>query len=1015
MLVVEDLNNDPAATFASTGLALSPLQLCTIVITAVETSTFIPTITLQERQYCNITCLDFCTNLLATWNPFSFSSMDSPSSTNPSSSSSSGSATTAATTVASTTRSTTSSEIPTPSDLFVLVVSNTGAVDINSAGDMILRNPPTRLTPAFTLNSDGTLTSYGSSFNLFADFGDVLSVRDVNTIYGLGFCSSQTKLHKRADVSADTTLLSSRQNTGTSYGRFLLVQRMLKLSTSGSTYSFANCVANIVSIYDTQSNTIPNACARIELAASSVPTASYGQYYSLGLQHKALFTDIPTCISSPATSTGSSSTAGSTDTDSLPTTVPTETDTGAAADFTSPTDPYPVFVLSVYESGAVLLDVNGSLSLVVGNANDTFFNAFQLTPDSGMLLYGANFTIYANTSVNAINDADKRAICYGSPVVLMAADTDNVIPQGSITGPFVTDPDIGLILIGWQFVVCSTSNLLQLIYFGCPIPADCFIVNPGLFALYGLNRDQALYNGAIARQQVAPIPTTQSINTPVTLEVLETDAVEFARNLFIEGGYFDFCSSELGYYTTSTIVESETTLVTTETTESTTTVGIVNFSSTEVASVTTETTALTTTTTTLPFVSFYVVTSRVIVWRTTTSFSTTVTGTRTFTVTYYPATWITTLTTLRFLTTEPLRRRDLTPVERITQEQDLTPTALQDFDPSIIELGCSAFFSVILDNFGVSPTTFTYLTDTTTTLNGTLTLYTSITTSYASTSFNIVGTETTYIYTSTISTTDITTKVNVDYRYTSRRITTTATDNVLYRVELESEYTTTTTAGTTTSTVLEAATTVLCPPTQVSPGGLMVSGVAQPFSNFTQPSGFSQPIFLQGFAYWDQMPSNYPNSPIIANVQASRDQTVFAWLRQDFRMCPGSIYYLRVMYKFLYNKRSPQDVFDTTGDVSANGYALNGFQVLISGLLTGENDFYASAASDNGPAAKLDTSSAGASSFTTKFTARYNIHTISLAFYWRDTNAFPRFADSPYTFNRLYVYNIQVQSTPFTT
>ncbi|KAK6343815.1 hypothetical protein TWF696_007475 [Orbilia brochopaga] len=1016
----------PRGLAGSTRINRLATMTSTVVITVTERSTIIPTITLEARQYCaeaslnlctKTSSLDLCTNVLQTWNPFPPSSVSSSSTLTRQT-------LTTATTATSATTLVTSSSVPTPSNLFTLGASNTDAIDIDPVGNMILRNSVARIIPAFALNSDGTITSYGSGFSLFVDFGNTLSIRDLNTVYGLGFCyPAQRSLNRRSHSGMGRRRIGSlfaRQNSGTAYATFSLNGRVLTFSTGGSTYGFANCIANIISIFDIQSNAIPNACRIIALTAFSVPTASYGQYYSLGLRSRSQFANIATCRYLPATSTGAGSSTEGTDIDtySVPSELPTETDTGIAADFTSPTDPFPVFLLSIYELGSVLLDINGSHSLVIGNANDTHFNAFQLTADSGMILYGANFPIYANTSVELINSGDKRAICYENPIVLIAADPDELIPEGSTTGPFITDPDIGLMLIGWQFIACDGSSLLQLVFFGCPISSECFIVNPGLFALYGLNRDQALYNGAVVRQQVLPVPTMQSLNPPVTSEVVETDAAQFARNFFIEGGYFDFCSSELGYYSTSTIVETETTLALTETTESTTTVGIVDYSSTVVETVTTGTIDLTTTTTTLPFVSFFVVTSRLVVWRTTTIASTTVTGTRTFTITYYPATEVTTLTTLTIVSTTPRRRRDIdsTVFKRMTQSQDLTPTELQFLDPSIIELGCSAFFTVMLDEMGVTPTTYTYLTDITTTVDGVSTSYTSTITSYASTSYNVVGTETSFVYTETLSTTDISTRVNVDYRYTTRRVTTTVTDNVLYRVDIESAETTTVTDGTTTTTVFEPGTMVLCPPSQVSPAGLMVSGVSQPFQNFTQPAFYTNPNTPGqiGYAYWGQMPADYPDSPIVAYARAAKNESVYAWLRQDFRMCPGSTYYLRVMYKWLYNQKTPQDVFNRSADYSALGYGLNGFQVVVSGMPAGEGSFYASAVSDNGPAAKGDASSAGASSFTSNFTARYTNHLVSLIFYWRDPNTIPRLIDSPYKFNQLYVYNLQVQSTPFT-
>ncbi|KAF3924502.1 hypothetical protein ABW21_db0200285 [Orbilia brochopaga] len=986
--------------------------------------------------------LPLCANVVATWEPFSQST--SPTAT-PISTASSPTDTTFSTSTVATTRTTavttSTISVSSPSNVFTLAASNTDAVDIDSTGNMILRNSVARQMPAFSLNSDGTLTSYGSDLILYADFRRPLPIRDLNVVYSLALCPAQASIAGRSHSAMgpiDSLSLAPRQASDIAYSTFALNSRILIFATGGSTYGFANCETNLISLYDARSNTLPNACSLVVLTAFSVPTVSYAQYFSLGLRYKSQFSNIATCMSLPSTSTGDNSqTESSTDVDtySVPSELPTETDTGVAADFTSPTDPYPVFVLSVYELGSVLLDSSISQALVIGEATETFFTAFQLTPDSGMIIYGANFPVYANTSVELINDADKRAICYGQPIVLMAADASGLVPEGSTTGPFVTDPDIGLILIGWQFVVCDGSPLLQLVFFGCNVSSECFIVNPGLFALYGLFRDQALYNGGVVYRELEPTPTTPTLNPPVTSEVFETNAVEFARNVFLEGGYFDFCSSELGYYTTSVIVELETAPVSTETTESTTTVDVIDFSSTEVETVSTDTTDLTTTTTRLQFVSYYAITSRVVVWRTIRSTTTATTGTKTFTVTRFVETQVTTLTTVTVIPTTPRKRRAITveagerlltvdaretspqaPVQaRETQALDLTPTALQFLDPGIISSGCVEFFDFLYMNLnGSTPSTYTYLTDTTSTVNGTSTVYTATKTSYASTSFNVVGTETTYVYTTTHFSTEVSTRVNVDYRYGTVFTTTTATDNVLYRVNVETAFTETITAGTTTTTTLQPGTTLLCPPAQVSPGGQMVSGVAQPFQNFTQPAfrgSSSSSANGIGYVYWGEMPANYPSAPFVGYGRAAPNETIYAWLRQDFKTCVGATYYIRVMYKWLYTSRTPQDVFNRTADYSAYGYALNVFQVVVSG--TTEGSFYANPFADDGNAAKGNPGSADASSFTGSFVARYTSHTISLIFYWRNPTEIPRLVDSPFKFNQIYVYNFQVQAAPF--
>ncbi|KAK6516112.1 hypothetical protein TWF506_006022 [Arthrobotrys conoides] len=991
-----------------------------MTVTQIETLTFTPTITINNK--CNgtssSTSLQLCANLLATWDPFSISSN---SSTSRSTSSSTSSHRFTATTT-TTTRSSSTSAVPTPGNLYVFSVTDTESLDIDSSGNVVLSNPSAGLTAAFILNADGTLTSYGSNVKVFADFSDtVTSKRAINIAYSLGFCLSENTLRRRGRTGGRIVIFPRAAGAdGKSYGQFSLSSNLLQLNSDGSNYGWVNCVSNKVAVYDTASDDVPGDCGAINLTASSVPTASYLQYYTAGLKRKNKINEVSTCSTSPATSssvsTTSSSATGSatSEIDALPD-VPsgTLTNTAAEADFTSAEDPYPVFAMAAFNEGNIY--VNDDLQLVMRDRNGTDFHGFQLTEDDQMVFYGGNFTVYANTSVRTVDSIDDRAICYENRIVLMLS-LDGTYPAGATIGPFITDPDIGLLLLNWIFLACDEDSHLEITYLDCPVREGCIAVNPALFLLDSLSRQQALYNGAVLSQKAVPTSTYIEPNA-TTIIIYETNAVNAVRDILLQGGYYDFCSSELGLYATSTITETEVTIVSTETTVATETLSVVGYSAVVLEQVTTATTRQTTTTTTTPFNKLYTSTSRSVSWTTKVTSTTSFTSTRTTTATVHTCTSLTTINTIAYATKSPsytpgittttttttrrgrdLEARDVDLIRR-TQDATLTPTYIQPYDSVIVASACSLYFEILYNNFGVSPTSFTFMVDETSIINGTETTYSATSTSTASTSYNVLGTVTSYSYTTTINSISTSVTINTNYVTTTTRTTTTAIELQTRLVRTGTLTTTTTTGGSTTRTITDVSTKTVCHPrhrpTNGVIGGQIIPGGREPLDNFTTTRNITYDMSLsealryqeRGYVEWRLLPGNFPdpNTPIDARVQADkyRNETGWAWVGWNFFTCPQTRYSVSVAYKWFFDKNNPQFVF---GLPNGEDYYRNSeFSFFISGL---EDESYKNINAYEvplpaGKAGSLDISADGALRMTREFTANSWVHGIYFGLTWR--------------------------------
>ncbi|KAK6357729.1 hypothetical protein TWF718_002038 [Orbilia javanica] len=1032
------------------GLSLVQAQSSTVTslvtITQIETSTLIPTVTIGNQ--CNgttsSTSLPLCADLLATWNPFSFSSNSSTSTTTTSPTTSHSFTTTTTTTTRSS-----STGVPTPGNLYIFRATDTEDLDIDSSGGVILSNPSSGLTAAFILNADGTLTSYGSNVNIFADFSDTVARRATNTAYNVGFCLSESALRRRGRLGGRIIIFPRAAGAdGKAYGQFSINNSVLQLSSDGSTYGWANCVSNDVAVYDTASDDIPGDCGAIELTASSVPTASYSQYYSAGLTKRSQINGVTTCSTASATSSSISTTStvtGGASTTSAMELIPdvpsgTLTDTAAEADFTSPTDPYPVFAMAAFDEGAIY--VNDDLQLIMRNRNGTDFHGFQLTEDDRMVFYGGNFTVYANTSVRTVDSVDERAICYGNRITLKLS-LDGTYPAGATIGPFITDPDMGLLLLNWAFLACDDDSHLEIAYLDCPVRDGCTSVNPALFLLDSLSRQQALYNGAVLAQKAVPTSTYIEPNA-TTILIFETNAVNEVRDILLEGGYYDFCSSELGLYATSTVTETETTMISTEQIVATETLSVVDYSAVVIEPVTTALIRQSTTTTTSPLDISYTSTSRSVTWTSRATYTTSYTSTRTTTTTAYTSTSLATVQTIAFATKSPpitsglfttytkrgrgLGERDIIIGKRV-QNATLTPTYIQPFDARIVASACTLYFQILQNNFGVSATPLTFMVDETSYTNGTFTTYTATTTSTASTSYNVLGTVTDYSYTTTSDSISIISKVNTNYITTTIQTTTTATSVQTFLVRTGTLSTTTTTDGTTTQTTYPASTTTVCRPIHrptngVIGGQLLYTGGRAPLNNFTSSRNIIYDLSLsqanrytnRGSLEWRLLPAGFPdpNTPVQAWVQADmyRNETGWAWIGWHFFTCPQTTYRLSVAYKWFHDKNNQQSVGSSVD--MADYYRNSEFSFFISDL--GQESYKTINAYDvplpAGKAASFDATSDGALRMTREFTAVTWVHGVYFGLSWRFKYNYttPVLSQREYAIsnNRLYLYGFNI-------
>ncbi|KAK6532107.1 hypothetical protein TWF694_003269 [Orbilia ellipsospora] len=979
-----------ALLLAGLPMAFGLSSTFTSTVTNVQTSTYTPLVIVSEGAFCNcnITAPYLCIDLISTWNPFGYSSMTSSSigsssntrsgtststSRRTSSKSTTKSRTTTTTTItrSSSSSTTTTSGIPTPSNLYTFLASDIEAIDIGSSGNMVLTTPG-GLTASFTLNSDGTLTTYGSNFTLFANFQNIISTRDLNTIYGLGLCMPKGTSSSGLLVESNIGGLEledsiyPRQGSGITYAQFFLSDDVLQFTVGNTSYGFINCAGSTISIYEALSDDIPSTCGAVDLSAFSVPTASYSQYYFAGLSTKSAYT-LSSCGAASSSSSASSTASGSAPV------IPSEnnynylTKTGAEADFTTPSNPHPVFAMALNDGSYVF--VGSDLQITPKSGNLTNFHGFQTTPEDGMIFYGTGAVIFANTSVS-VDNSKKRTICYSSPVYLQAASPGAVIPDGATTGPFITNPDIGLLLTGYDFMICSGSNILQLLPDGCPIPDICTLADLALYLLDEYAIQQALYNGNIFSQQIfTPTPTS---NPPVTTSgVVETDAVDFARDQLMEGLYSDFCSSELGYFTTSAVINDVYSPITTVTAAAYEVSNNINYLSTVLASVTTDLTVYTTTTTTSLTVSTYNIVSRILSWFTATTYSIILTSTVTYSTVFYPKTSFTTLTLqTSFITIKPRT------LQRRTQAASLTPPSLQGYDPNIVGSGCSAYFAILQTSSGVTATTFTFFSDTTTVIQNTATSYTSTFTSVFTTTFPVTGTVTSYSYTST--TTDVSTSVttDTDYIQVSTTVHIQVTDFTTEVVYSYGRATRTSTDGTTTTTVVNGGQMTICSPTNISGGGIPATvgrfdGSYIPFRNFSYPTSYSDPNGF--FATLSSMPPTFPTAAITGYAQGLNksiseptDYPAY-YLSSMYNVCVGCSYYFRVEYRWNYTARYPQK-----GVTNTIGYKNSQLRVVFQDLQDNflkKHEFTANAYDNGDIPGSISMSNKGVSVMTNNFTA----------------------------------------------
>ncbi|KAF3911136.1 hypothetical protein AA313_de0207565 [Arthrobotrys entomopaga] len=998
---------------ASLSMALAQSSTFTSTITNVQISTYTPLVVVSEGALCNcnITVPYLCVDLISTWNPFGYSSMTSNSgasstssggsSTRRSSSRSTSGLSTTTSRSSSSSTTTTTSGIPTPSNLYTFSVSDIEAIDIDSSGNMVLASP-SGLTAAFVLNSDGTLTTYGSNFTLFANFGNVISARDVNTIYGLGFCTPKS-------TSSSGLLMDS-----IAYTQFFLSGGTLQFTVGSTSYGFINCVGSTISIYDALSEDIPSTCGALDLSASSVPTVSYSRYYSAGLSTKSTYT-LSSCGATTSTNSMSSTTSEPV--------IPLEsnfnflTNTGAEADFTSPSNPYPVFAMSPNDDSYIF--VGSDLHLTAQPGNDSYFHAFQTTPDDGLIFYGSGATVYANTSVS-VDNSKKRALCYSSPIYLQAASPGMAIPDGATTGPFITNPDTGLFLAGYNFTFCSgiSTRSIQLIPNGCPIPNTCTLSALGLFLLDEISIQQALYNADLFSQQIftPTLPPTPSVTT---IGVPETDAVDFARDQLMEGLYSDFCSSELGYFTTSAVINNLYSPVSTFTTAAYEVSEEVNYLSTILTSITTDLTVYTTTTATSKTISTYNIVSRILYWFTATKQLTSITSTITVTGIFHPVTQITTITLPSFVTTTPriMHRRAQDPshtLQRRTQDPALTPPSLQGYDPNIVGSGCSAYFSILQSSLGVTATSFTFFSDTTTVVPTTETSYTSTSTSVYTTSYSITGTKTSYSYTSTTTTTSTSVTTDTDYIQISTTAYVQVTDFTTEIVISYGRVTRTSTDGTTTSTSIARTPKTICSPSYMNGGGVpaipgQTNGAYIPFNNFSFPDKYSVVNQDSAYAVAGPMPMGWPkDNPLTLYAKGNNKTTTgpndfpAVYLSQSFSVCVGCSYYFQIEYKWWFTAKTAP--FEVTNPL---GYKNSQLRVLIESMSNKTvADFYANAYDNTGTAYGRDYSKNPFSVMTNNFTATTSPIYFRVGLQWLNL---PQYMLPGVTlFNWLYVWNISL-------
>ncbi|KAF3940845.1 hypothetical protein ABW19_dt0206243 [Dactylella cylindrospora] len=684
-----------------------------------------------------------------------------------------------------TTTTITNSPVPTPSNLFIFGSSTSYLVDIDSSGNLILASP-VNLSSAFILNADGSLVSYGSDLDVFADFTNIVAERALDAAYALGCCFSQSTQRRLRGLKDDVSV-HPRQigSDGKAYTQFSISSGLLQFSTNGSSWGFVTCGSNLLEIYDLQSDGAPASCTIVSLGATSISTSQYATYYSAGTTKASQYTDIATC-SSASSSTSTLITTTSSRTSSFTSYVTLDPDDFTTqadlADWTSTGNPYPVFAVAVFDVGLASFN-NIPLQLVLLGGDDINLNtiAFRLNAAGELNIHGAPYKVFANTSVDVVDASDERAVCDVSHVNLVAAGPDDTVPSGAATGPFIADPDIGLVLQDYYFIVCTGVQYLQVIAEGCTVPTDCVIVNPAVYRLSGDFADDAAFNAYFIFG--APAATTYSEIPPTTTTTIvqETGPVAYARDVLLEGSYVEFCSSELTLYATTTDIETVTTTITTVGTDTVSTHSIINYSALVTTTISTaartQTTRISSVTSIITYYKTYP--TRIFTTATVTNTTTSLSGTNT--IIYFNTTLTSFVTNVIFVTTTAVavvKRGEEFDIERRTQDRSLTPTQLQAFAPSIIAEACSSYLTELVDNYGVPVSTFTYHVEVTTTLNGTALTVTTTSITSPSTSYGFAGTTTVFVYTTTSPETSVTTIFNTNYLTSNASQTLTAVDTI---------------------------------------------------------------------------------------------------------------------------------------------------------------------------------------------------------------------------------------------
>lgn len=703
--------------------------------------------------------------------------------------------------------------------------------------------------------------------------------------------------------------------------------------------------------------------------ATTVPLRSYSVFYSQGLSLLSTLTVTP-CTSFPISATIA---PGVFTTGTLPTGIVGST---YVPPFAGPT---PVFQIGTPGEGDLLLDTDNSVRIdntgVDGpNINNPVFNdgidinSYMVTPDGNLMSYETNYIVYLNVTL------EQALLCpVNLFVTLNAAPNTSMIPEGMVTGPWIAEGNIGLVLSGWGFATCgpiSDGDLMYAYPIQCGPPELCVIQGLGVDLL---ENTAQLISASVAADEFESLississaatatPTYFNVTIPFntsTFTLTPTDPVQFVRTFFLEADYQDFCSYELGFITTSTLIANYTTVISTALSLTTTTTTQTIFSSELIRTMSTVLFVPTTITRTIFATSTFVIplTVHTVVTNTQTNtiqgmvgfinFTTVVsTETRLFSTVIYTTT--TAMVKVKrasitkaasqvvAATTKALSEIDIErapkqavtapavilPVEGVvvprTQAASLTPSQVSQYAPSVIGSACSLFFSDLSSMGSTVGTTSTLITVTSMTTSITLST-TSITSSTTSTTTSTgTGTVTVIQYTATSSPT-ITNTATLTNFVSAKSITTvtgTQIETVVKALDVTirryiHEVSTTTATSTITSVVCSAS---------------IEDTRFQNISGTGIGGDWRQSIVLA-------------NPDDAAELSAKTDMGVgtlfckaanlalypvnYVSILQNIKLCPGTTYDFSLAYYFQYSAYAPQD------GRASSFYAYDRFEGLI--------------------------------------------------------------------------------------